>query len=155
VGYLQRWHLRENLLIIWTNQMFYICLAIGFPFASGNATETQDADFGWWLTEISVGLWLPMPTVGRAVEVSGLSWQLVTAIWDGWRWWCDTLWVTPMRLWEHTMPSYQQGYEFKSSNVTLGFYIANIILLDLCHCKGFQFLHEIITHRIDDIDEIW
>jgi hypothetical protein len=61
--------------------MIYICLAIGFPLASGNATETQDADFGWWLTEISVGLWLCMPTVGRA-EVSGLSWQLVTAIWD-------------------------------------------------------------------------
>jgi hypothetical protein len=110
--------------------MFYICVAIGFPLASGNVAETQDADFGWWLTEISVLLWLPMPTVRRAVEVSRLSWQVVTAIWDeddG----LTLLWATLMRLWEHTMPSYQQGYKFKSSNATLGFNISNIILRPL------------------------
>jgi hypothetical protein len=42
-GWLQRWPLRANLLIICTNQIFYICLAIGFPVASGMSNFTHSS----------------------------------------------------------------------------------------------------------------
>ncbi len=73
------------------------------PVASGNLTETQDADFvewfAWHLGQIFILLSTPTVRSWRS------QWVVRPAhhcfLW--WRWWSDTLWVTLVRLWLHLL----------------------------------------------------